>query len=308
MATFKGDYTIFNPKRITISVVVLITVVVVVTMSMETVPAGHVKVATLFGEVEETYPEGFHLVNPLYNFELYDVRQKTYKIENLPVPSQDQLITMFDVSVQYRVNREMAERVLMETGTAQQLVEVHLVPKFRSLMREISKGVETAEMFYQKDVQQNIQTTLLSELGEYCAPKGLQIQEILIRKVDLPAVIREAVERKKRRQQQAEEQKAELERFSVEQEQKLAQAAAERRAAEEEAKKIRLMADAEAYRIQKINESVASNPAYIQLQAIEALKVISENPASQVYFLNGESPSPLPLMHMGKTQAAVAAN
>lgn len=305
MSAFESDERFMNPKKLIMSVAAIVVVAVIFSISVETVPAGHVKVATLFGKVQTTYSEGFHIVNPMYSFHRYDVRQKTYKIENLPVPSQDQLITMFDISIQYRVNRELAERVLAETGTTQQLVEVHLVPKFRSLIREISKGVENAEMFYQKGVQQNIQTNLLADLQEYSAAKGLDVQEILIRKVDLPAVIREAVERKKRRQQQAEEQRAELERFSVEQEQKLAQAAAERRAAEEEAKTIRLMADAEAYRIEKINKSIASNPAYIQLQAIEALKVISENPASQIYFLNGDSPSPLPLMHMGKTASAI---
>jgi regulator of protease activity HflC (stomatin/prohibitin superfamily) len=221
-------------------------------------------------------------------------------MEKLPVPSQDQLITTFDVSVQYRINRDMAGQILMETGSAAQLINVHLVPKFRSLLREISKGVAKAEQFYQKDVQERIQAALYSGLSEYCAPKGLIIQEVLIRNVQLPRVISEAVEKKKRRQQQAEEQKAELERFKVEQEQKLAQAEAERKAAEEEAKKIKLMADAEAYKIRKINEAIASNPAYIQLQAIDALKQISANPASQIYFLNGDSPSPLPLMHMGE--------
>ena len=266
----------------------------------ETVPAGHVKVATLFGKVATSYGEGLHLVNPLYKFHEYDVRQKSLKMGKLAVPSMDQLTTNFDVSLQYRVNKSMVEKVVQETGSLKQLVNVHLVPKFRSQLREISKSVEKAEDFYLKDTQQRIQTTLLSGLQEYCGPKGLEVQEVLIRGVELPQVIREAVERKKRRQQQAEEQKAELARFKVEQEQKLAQAAAERAAAEEEAKKIKLMADAEAYKIQKINQAVARNPAYIQLQAIQAMEKISKNPANQVYFLNGESPNPLPLMNMGK--------
>lgn len=282
-----------------VSAIALLIVISLLFAVIETVPAGHVKVATLFGKLEDTYSEGFHVVNPLYKFHAYDVRQKTIKMDRLPVPSQDQLITTFDVSIQYMVNRAMAGKILMETGSPRQLVSVHLIPKFRSLLREISKGVQTAEQFYQKDIQQRIQTALLAGLQEYCGPKGLVIQEVLIRNVQLPNVIREAVEKKKRRQQQAEEQKAELERFKVEQEQKLAQAAAERRAAEEQAKQIKLMADAEAYKIEKINQAVASNPAYIQLQAVEALKKISENPASQVYFINGESPNPLPLMHIG---------
>jgi len=32
---------------------------------------------------------------------------------------------------------------------------------------------------------------------------------------------------------------------------------------------------------------------------LEALKAISKDPASKVYFLNGDSPTPLPLMNLG---------
>ena len=97
----------------------------------------------------------------------------------------------------------------------------------------------------------------------------------------------------------AERQKAKLLQYRTEQEQVVAAAEAERRAAEEEAIKRRLLADAQAYEIEKINAAVASNPAYIQLQALEALKAISKDDAAKVYFLNADSPSPLPLMHMG---------
>jgi hypothetical protein len=44
---------------------------------------------------------------------------------------------------------------------------------------------------------------------------------------------------------------------------------------------------------------MSTSPAYIQLQAIEALKAISKDPASKLYFMNGDSRTPLPLMHMG---------
>ena len=65
---------------------------------------------------------------------------------------------------------------------------------------------------------------------------------------------------------------------------------------------MRILADAQAYEIRQINEAIGSSPAYIQLQSLEALKSISKDPASKVYFLDGSSPSPLPLMHLGDTQ------
>ena len=50
-------------------------------------------------------------------------------------------------------------------------------------------------------------------------------------------------------------------------------------------------------------QAIASNPAYIQLQSLEALKSISKDPASKMYFMDGSSPTPLPLMHLGDPQA-----
>ena len=79
----------------------------------------------------------------------------------------------------------------------------------------------------------------------------------------------------------------------------MARAAAGREAAEEQAATKRILADATAYEITQINNAISRNPAYIQLQSLEALKAISKDPASKVYFLDGSSPSPLPLMHLG---------
>ena len=61
-----------------------------------------------------------------------------------------------------------------------------------------------------------------------------------------------------------------MKRFSTEQEQKIATANAELEAAKLEEKRIRLLADAEAYKIKQINEAAQQSPAYIQLKQIEA--------------------------------------
>ena len=124
--------------------------------------------------------------------------------------------------------------------------------------------------------------------------------DILIRDINLPSFITRAIESKKEREQEVEKQKAELERFRTEQQQKIAAAQAERDAAELEAEQRRVLADAQAYEITKLNDAISENPAYVQLQALEALKEISKDKSSKIYFLNGESPVPLPLMNMGE--------
>ena len=268
-----------------------------------TVPAGHVAVATLFGDVQkEPYAEGLHVpVNPLYNWFLFDVRQKSHK-ETANVPSQDQLQTRLDVSVQYRLVKGMAPQILQGTGAAEDAVRVHLVPKLRSLLREQGKAIKRAEDFFQEQTQNMLQVALLEGLREYLGPKGLEVQAVLIRDINLPAFITKAIEAKKEREQEVEKQKAELERFRTEQQQKIAAAAAEREASEEQAARKRVLADAQAYEIKKLNEAMGSSPVYLKLKALEALQSISKDPAAKLYFLNGDSPDPLPLMHLGERQ------
>jgi regulator of protease activity HflC (stomatin/prohibitin superfamily) len=264
------------------------------------VPAGYVAVATLFGEVQEDpYEEGLHIpVNPFFEWYFYDVRQKSH-LEEANVPSQDQLQTKIQVSVQYRIEKEMAPKILKGTGNAKDVLRVHIVPKLRSLLREQGKAIIRAEDFFLEETQQNLQTSLLTGLEDYLIEKGVNVGAVLIRDISLPPFIIKAIESKKEREQEVEKQKAELERFATEQQQKVAQATAESEAATEQANKVRVLADAQAYEIEKINKAIGSNPNYVKLMALEALKAISKDPASKIYFMNGDSPSPLPLMNIG---------
>lgn len=265
------------------------------------VPAGHVAVATLFGEVQvDTYKEGLNIpVNPLLKFHEFDVREKTH-FEQAQVPSQDQLQTKIDVSVQYRLNGDMANKILQDTGNIENMIAVQLVPKLRSLLREQGKSIKRAEDFFLEETQERLQADLTAGMAEYLEPKGISVSAVLIRDISLPPFITKAIEAKKEREQEVEKQKAELERYKTEQQQLIAAAEAQRLAAEEEAEKRRLLADAQAYEIEKINTAIGSNPNYVKLQALEALKSISKDPASKIYFIDGDSAQPLPLMHMSE--------
>ena len=286
-------------------VVVVVVVLWIAAKAFVTVPVGHIGVATLFGKVEKKpYLEGLHFpVNPLYKWYFFDTRQKTLK-DTASVPSQDQLQTKIDVSVQFRLIGDMAPTVLKETGSFADAVSVHLVPKLRSLLREQGKSIRRAEDFFLEDTQEQLQGALEDGLSAYLLPKGIDAQAVLIRDINLPVAITKGIEAKKEREQEVEKQKAELERFATEQQQMVVAAEAERVAAEQEAEKRRMLADAQAYEINKINEAVASNPAYLQLQALEALKEISKDPSSKLYFLDGNSPMPLPLMNIGDPLSA----
>ncbi len=288
------------PKPLIIISVIVVTFMWFGSSLYQKVPAGYVGVATLFGEVQsEPYEEGLHIpVNPFFEWYLYDVRQKSH-LEEANVPSQDQLQTKIQVSVQFRLEKTGVPMILKETGTAADVLIVHIVPKLRSLLREQGKTIKRAEDFFLEKTQQNMQTSLLAGLQEYLGNKGVNVGAVLIRDISLPPFIIKAIESKKEREQEVEKQKAELERFATEQQQKVALAKAENEAATEQAAKMVVLADARAYEIEKINTAIGNNPNYVKLQALEALKAIAKDPASKIYFMNGDSPSPLPLLNIG---------
>ena len=293
-----------NAQKNFVVIIVSVALVGMVALQLfKQVPVGHVAVATLFGNAQpDGYQQGLHFpVNPLYRWTMFDARQQTHK-EIANVPSQDQLQTKIEVSVQYRLDGSMAPDILEQTGDAPTVIRVHLIPALRSMLREQGKSIKRAEDFFLEETQVTLQTALEAGLRDHLAPKGLIVSAVLIRDITLPPFIVAAIEQKKEREQAVERERAELERVRTELQQHVARAEAGFEAAEQEAARVRVLADAQAYEIIQINNAVKNNPAYIQLQSLEALKAISKDPASKIYFLDGSSPSPLPLMHLGDPQ------
>jgi regulator of protease activity HflC (stomatin/prohibitin superfamily) len=288
-----------NPKLASVAIVALL-IIMFGQRFLHSVPAGHVGVAVLFGEVQENpYPEGLNIVNPFLTWIDMDVRQDSFKISQLEMPTRDQLLSKVDLSIQWRLDASQAPFIYRDTGDKERIIQVHLHPQARSLIRELGTKIERAEDLFKDEVRDKLATSLSAGLKDYVADKGIIIDSVLLRNINLPPVLAEAIGRKKEREQEVERQRAELERVKLEQEQGVAQAEASRRAAEEDAKRIRILADAKAYEIATINKAASGNPAYIQLQSLDALKQMSKDPAAKLYFMDSNSPQPLPLMNIG---------
>jgi len=288
-----------NPKLASVAIVALL-IIMFGQRFLHSVPAGHVGVAILFGEVQEDpYPEGLNIVNPLYSWMDMDVREDTFKISQLEMPTRDQLLSKVDLSIQWRIDKSQAPQIFRETGNKERIVTVHMKPKVRSLIRELGTKIDRAEDLFKDEVRDNLTHGLTIGLRKYVLPKGIIIDSVLLRNINLPPVLAEAIGRKKEREQEVERQRAELERVKLEQEQQVALADAQKRAAEKQSEMIKILADARAYEISAINKAASENKAYIQLQSLETLKQMSTDPAAKLYFMDSNSPSPLPLMNIG---------
>jgi regulator of protease activity HflC (stomatin/prohibitin superfamily) len=292
-----------NPRIATIAIIALL-VIVFGQRFFHMVPAGHVGVGVLFGEVQdEPLPEGLNIVNPFLTVVDMDARQDSLKISQLEMPTRDQLLSRVDLNIQWRLDAKRAPALYRDTGDKERIVGVHLIPKARSLIRELGTKIERAEDLFKDETREKLAMELETGLRSYVADKGVLLESVLLRNINLPTVLAEAISRKKEREQEVERQRAELERVKLEQEQQVAQAEASRRAAEEESKRLRILAEARAYEIETINRAASGNPSYIQLQSLEALKKMSEDPAAKLYFLDADAPNPLPLLHMGDEAA-----
>ncbi len=283
-----------------IAIAAVIFLVIFAPRFVKIVPPGHVSVSDLFGEINpEPVAAGFHVVNPVLRWHDFDVRENTHK-ESAQVPTRDQLQTKVDVSIQWRINPAMAAQIFGEVGTRDQAIAVYLVPKVRSLIREIGTSISRAEDFFEEETRNRLESTLKSGLVAYLSPLGIDIQAVLIRDINLPPVLTKAIEQKKEREQAVERQKAELERFRTEQLQQVAEADAKRQAAEQEAIQIRVLAEARADEIRLINDAIANNRAYIQLKSLETLEAMAKDPAAKIFWMDSNSVQPLPLMHLGE--------
>jgi len=248
-----------NKSTPIVSAIITVLLILVAMNSYITVKAGHNKVATLFGDVQdEAYGEGFHIVNPLLDFTVFDIRQLTYTWDKVQVPSQDKLKTSMDISVTFRIDGTRTPRILQETGRLEDVVSKHITPKVRSLLREAGKTVAQSQDFYLDLVQQALQIYMEDGLKSYLEPKGVIVEAVLFRDITLPQVVTSAVIQTKERQEQLEREKAQLKIVEQQAQQQVKQAEAREQAAIADANAKRTHADAEAYRILKEAEAQAS--------------------------------------------------
>ena len=198
-----------NKQSFSLSILITIVAVVLLfgTRFYVSIPAGHVGVATLFGEVQSNpFKAGLHFpINPLYQFTTYDIRERKYDIAG-KVPSQDQLTTEINVTIKYRINGKDAPQILKEIGTLDDVIRVLIAPKLNSVLREQGKSIKQAEDFFQEQTQATLQIGMLEDMSAYLQERGITTVEILLREIELPDFIQIAVAKKKQREQEVEKQ------------------------------------------------------------------------------------------------------
>ena len=194
---------------------------VVLASSLAYVPAGNVGVLTLFGRVtDEVLSEGTHLVSPLKRNFTMSVRTQELQ-EQASVPSQEGLLVTLDTSLLFRLNPEQAHVAYRTIGP--DYINVVVVPNLRSAIRSIT-AANSANALYtgQREV---VAQRIAEELRRELEPRGVVIESLLLRDVQLPQMLRQAIEAKQQAEQEALRMSFILEREKQEAERKRIEAA-----------------------------------------------------------------------------------
>ena len=207
--------------RATGVLVLLILVVIVTLSSTSCVRTGHVGVVTLFGRVTgQTLPEGLHFVNPVANVTELNVKTQEIK-EHAAVPSKEGLIMGIDASILYHLDPSQAASVFQRVGP--NYAEVLLQPTFRSAMRAIT-AANTASALY-SDARENIARQILDDVARQVTSRGVVVENVLLRDLQLPETLKHAIEAKQQAQQEAQRMEFVLQREKQEAERKRVEAA-----------------------------------------------------------------------------------
>lgn len=234
----------FNPQfpmkvsiRLIVILVALIVVGVLFTRFLVVIPAGTVGVYSLFGKVSPNeMSSGLNLVNPLGKVEKMSIRTEQYTMsiakeegqrsgdDSIDALTKEGLEIKLDLTVMYSLQKEKASDVYLQLG--RDYTEKIIRPAIRSSIREIAAQYDANAMYSEKRSEM---TQKISEgLKKSLAPRGIAVEDVLLRNVILPQKLSDSIQEKLQADQEQQRYDFVLQKEEKEAERKRIEAAGQR--------------------------------------------------------------------------------
>ena len=241
-------------------------VLVAVYNTIVIIPAGHAGVQVLFGSVlDGSLQNGMHVVNPFVEIVEMDVRTQAYTMSGkvsegqvqgddaIEVLSGDGLTLRLELTVQYRLSASDASKVYRSIGT--DYVEKVVRPEIRSAIRDAAVGYLATDLYASR--RDEFIQHVRARLEKVFRARGIVLEAALLRNIELPARVREAINDKIAAEQESQKMVYILQKERQEADRKRVEAAG--------------ISDA-----QKIISSSLTNQ-YLQYNYIQALKELTQS-------------------------------
>jgi regulator of protease activity HflC (stomatin/prohibitin superfamily) len=245
---------------------------------------GKVGVQVLFGKVQDDVLEsGLHIINPLVDVTTFDIQTQNYTMsavhtegqlqgdDAIRVLSSDGLEVTIDLSVLYKVNPIKAPFILQNIGM--DYVDKIVRTVSRTAIRDNAVNYVAVDLYSIK--RQEFQDKINRTISLSFAKRGLELQQILIRNISLPASVKASIESKINAEQEAQKMQFVLQK--------------ERQEADRKRVEAQGIAD-----YQKILSTGLSDKQ-LQYEAIKAQKEIALSPNAKVIIIGNAKANPIML-------------
>ncbi len=250
--------------------------------TIKQIDAGEVGVQSVFGKVSEgTLSSGLNFVNPLATITVFDAKTQNYTMsavhdegdrngdDAIRVLTADGLEVVVDLTVLYRILPSKAPTILKEIGPDYKDKVVR--PITRTMIRDNAVYYDAVALYSLK--RNEFQNRIYKDIESNFKKRGLVLEQLLIRNINLPNSVKQTIESKINAEQDA--QKMQFVLLKEKQE-------AERKRVEAQG-----IAD-----YQKILSTGLSDKQ-LQYESIIAQKELAKSPNAKVIIMGGNKSAPI---------------
>ncbi len=252
------------------------------TSMFKQINAGKVGVQSLYGSVEpEVLESGLHVINPLLDVTDFDIQTQNYTMsaihgegaqagdDAIRVLSNDGLEVVIDLTVLYRITPSDAPKIFKQIGV--NYTDKIVRPITRTRIRDNAVYYDAVALYSTKrnEFQQRIFKTIEADFKL----RGLVLEQLLIRNINLPTSVKASIESKINAEQDAQKMT-----FVLQKEKQ-----------EAERKRVEAQGIADYQRI----ISMGLTDKQLQYESIKAQKELAASPNTKIIFMNGKGNTPV---------------
>lgn len=270
-------------KSLNLKSLALFSTLVLLISSCTVVRQGEVGVKRTFGKYnDKIYTSGLRGFNP-FTSTILKVSSQTTNLEmQLDIPSKEGLTIRSEVSILYNVEPKKVPDILRNLGTDYE--ESVILPVFRSAVADVSSKYFAKDMHSgnRAEIEKAIRELMMSTM----TGKGIYVESVLLKSIQLPRTLSKAIEEKLESEQQAQRMEFVLQAAKREAERKIIEAEGVR--------------DANKIISQGLTDKI------LQFKNIEAWLKLSESPNSKVIISNSSMPMMLNPMESENAKATTS--
>ncbi len=247
------------------------------------IDAGEVGVQTLYGKVQtDVLTSGLHFINPLMEVHKMDIKTLNYTMsavrdegakegdDAIRVLTSDGLEVIIDLTVLYRVLPTEAPNIYREIGL--DYTDKVVRPIARTRIRDNAVYYDAVSLYSSK--RDEFQRRIFESISSEFQKRGLVVEQLLIRNIQLPQAVKSSIEQKMTAEQDAQKMQYVLQKE------------------QQEAQRKRVEAQGIADYQHIISESLTDRQ--LQYEFIKAQLEIAKSPNAKVIIL-GKSSTPIML-------------